>query len=100
MKVCHSYNRQHLNDINQSSQDARMNSQAQYYPQLNQQYDQSYNDSQKTYNPANFQKNVHFDDETNSKQTPTNTRPGTSQQFSQVDNRGRPSTPQNANNFA
>jgi len=99
MKVCHSYNRQQLNDINQNSQDARMSNQTQHYPQQNQQYDQSYNYSQQRYNAANFQKNVHFEDETNSKQTPTDSRPGTSQQFSQADNSGRPSTPQNSNNF-
>jgi hypothetical protein len=97
MKVCHSYNRQHLDDINQSSQDARMNNQTQYYPQ---QQDMTYNDYQKTYNSANSQKNVHFDDESNSKQTPSISRPGTSQQFSQFDTKGRPSTTPNQNNSA
>ena len=42
----------------------------QHYPQQNQQYDQSYNNSQQTYNAANFQKND-YEDKTNSKQTPT-----------------------------
>ena len=69
MKVCHSYNRQQLNDIYQNSQDARISNLTQYYPQQNQQYDQSYNYSQQRYNAVNFQKNVHFEDETNSKQT-------------------------------
>ena len=84
--------------MNQNSQDARISNQTQHYPQQNQQYDQSNNNSQKRYNAANLQKNVHFEDETNSKQTPTDLRLGTSQQFSQADNRARPSTPQNSKN--
>ena len=55
MKVCHSYTRQHLNNINQNSQDARMNSQTQYHPQNYRQYDQSYTTTTQ-YSSTNFLK--------------------------------------------
>ena len=37
MKVCDSYTRQHLNEINKSSQYARISNQMQHYPEQNQQ---------------------------------------------------------------